>query len=54
MNQDVLNAENAKKATIDELLGKLSASRTGLSSTQAEERLKQYGSNEIPEEKINP
>ena len=54
MTQDVLNTENAKKTTIDELLGKLSASRAGLSSSQAEERLKQYGSNEIPEKKINP
>jgi H+-transporting ATPase len=54
MAQDVLNTENAKKATIDELLGKLSASRAGFSSSQAEERLKQYGSNEIPEKKINP
>jgi H+-transporting ATPase len=46
--------EEAKKAGVDELLAKLSASKEGLSSSEAEKRLQQYGPNEIPEKKVNP
>lgn len=54
MDQNPLSTEDAKKAEINELLDKLSASKKGLSSSQAQERFQQYGPNEIPEKKVNP
>jgi H+-transporting ATPase len=54
MSQDLLTTEEAKKANIDELLSKLSAAKGGLSSSEAEKRLGQYGPNEIQEKKVNP
>ena len=53
-DQNFLTTEKAKKATVDELLSKLSASKGGLSSTEAEKRFAQYGPNEIQEKKVNP
>ena len=49
-----MNTEEAKTASIDELLQKLSSSEQGLSSSEARERLQQYGPNEISEKKLNP
>jgi H+-transporting ATPase len=49
-----LSTEEAKKANVDELLIKLSANKDGLSSSEAEKRLQQYGANEIQEKKVNP
>jgi H+-transporting ATPase len=49
-----LTNEDAKKAGVDELLSKLSAKKSGLSSSEAAKRLQQYGPNEIPEKKVNP
>jgi H+-transporting ATPase len=54
MSQGLLTTEEAKKADIDELLKKLSANQKGLSSSEAEKRLQQYGPNEIQEKKANP
>jgi H+-transporting ATPase len=54
MSQANLTTEEAKKATVDDLLVKLSANKDGLSSSEAKKRLEQYGSNEIPEKKANP
>jgi H+-transporting ATPase len=54
MDQNSLTTEEAKKADIDELLKKLSATQKGLSSSEAEKRLQQYGTNEIQEKKANP
>ena len=54
MDQHPLNTEEAKKADINELLTKLSTTKNGLSSSEAEKRLQQYGTNEIPEKKVNP
>jgi H+-transporting ATPase len=54
MDQNSLTTEEAKKADIDELLKKLSATQKGLSSSEAEKRLQQYGPNEIQEKKSNP
>ncbi len=54
MSESLLSTEDAKKATVDELLSKLSASKDGLSSSEAEKRLQQYGPNDIPEKKENP
>ncbi len=54
MDQNSLTTEEAKKADIDELLKKLAANQKGLSSSEAEKRLQQYGPNEIQEKKVNP
>ncbi len=53
MSQVLLTTEEAKKANLDELLNKLSAGKGGLSSSEAEKRLQQYGPNEIQEKKVN-
>jgi H+-transporting ATPase len=44
----------AEKANVTELLKKLSASKKGLSSSEAEKRLQRYGLNELPEKRVNP
>jgi H+-transporting ATPase len=49
-----ISTEDLKKADINELLHKLSTSKKGLSSSDAKERIQQYGLNEIPEKKVNP
>ncbi len=54
MDRSVITAEEAKKASLKELLQKLSANTKGLSSSEARDRLKLYGPNEIPEKKVNP
>jgi H+-transporting ATPase len=54
MTQGEMTTEDAKKATVDELLSRLSATKEGLSSSEVEKRLQQYGNNEIPEKKANP
>ena len=54
MTQGNMTTEDVKKATVDELLSRLSATKEGLSSSEAEKRLQQYGPNEIPEKKANP
>ncbi len=54
MSQSLLTTEEAKKANVDELLSKLSSGKGGLSSSEAEKRLQQYGPNEIQEKKVNP
>jgi H+-transporting ATPase len=54
MSESLLSTEDAKKANVDELFSRLSASTDGLSSSEAGKRLLQYGPNEIPEKKVNP
>jgi H+-transporting ATPase len=54
MSESPLSTEDAKKAKVDELLSRLSATKEGLSSQEAQKRLQQYGPNEIPEKKENP
>jgi H+-transporting ATPase len=54
MDRNSLTAEEVKKADIDELLKKLAVDQKGLSSSEAEKRLQQYGPNEIQERKANP
>jgi H+-transporting ATPase len=54
MSENLLPTEDAKKATVDETLSRLSATTEGLSSSEAQKRLQQYGPNEIPEKKENP
>jgi H+-transporting ATPase len=54
MDKNSLTTEEAKKTNVDELLSRLSAGKGGLSSSEAEKRLQQYGPNEIQEKKANP
>ncbi len=54
MEQNILTSEEAKQASIDELFQRLSSSEKGLSSSEAQNRLQQYGYNEIAEKKVNP
>ena len=49
-----INSDEAKNASIPELMSQLSSSREGLSSSEAASRLQQYGPNEIAEKKVNP
>jgi H+-transporting ATPase len=50
----VINADEAKKKSLEELLKKISSNKKGLSSSQARQRLQKYGPNEISEKKVNP
>jgi H+-transporting ATPase len=54
LNKSDVSTEDAKKASVDEMFSRLSASKEGLPSSEVEKRLQQYGPNEIPEKKINP
>ncbi|MEM3459459.1 MAG: plasma-membrane proton-efflux P-type ATPase [Candidatus Bathyarchaeia archaeon] len=47
-------AEEAKKLSVTELFRRLSSNENGLTTSEAEKRLQQFGSNEIPEKKVNP
>jgi H+-transporting ATPase len=54
MNQGVVTTEETKKSDIKDLFNRLSTTEKGLSSSESERRLLQYGRNEIPEKKANP
>ena len=54
MSENPLSTEDSKKATVDETLSRLAATTEGLSSSEAQKRLQQYGPNEVPEKKENP
>ena len=54
MDQNLLTTEEAKKISIEELLIRLSSNQQGLTSSEAESRIHQFGPNEIPEKKENP
>ncbi|HEX3014044.1 MAG TPA: plasma-membrane proton-efflux P-type ATPase, partial [Methanobacterium sp.] len=54
MDKKVINADEAKKSSLEELLKKLSSDKGGISSSEAQKRLQEYGSNEISEKKVNP
>jgi H+-transporting ATPase len=49
-----ITTEEAKKTSTEELFKKLDSSQNGLSSSEAQQRLQQFGSNEITEKKVNP
>jgi len=53
-NNKPINTEEAGKNSFNELFEKLSTGKTGLSSSEVEKRLVQYGPNEISEKKVNP
>ena len=49
-----LKIDEIKDLPANEVLKKLDSSNKGLSSSEAENRLKQYGFNELEEKKVNP
>jgi H+-transporting ATPase len=53
MEAQLLKTEEAKSASTTELLKELSSSERGISSSEAKERLQQYGYNEIEEKKVS-
>ena len=54
MDKTIINADKAKKSSFEELFKKLSSSKKGISSSEAQKRLQEYGPNEISEKKENP
>jgi H+-transporting ATPase len=54
MDKIIINADEAKKSSFEELFKKLSSSKKGISSSKAQKRLQEYGPNEISEKKVNP
>jgi H+-transporting ATPase len=54
MENKPLTTEDAKKASEQELFKKLSTDKTGLTSSEAQKRLSEFGPNEISEKKVNP
>ncbi len=54
MKPNVISIKEAEKKSVTELLDKLSSSEHGLSASEAGNRLKEYGYNEIVEKKISP
>lgn len=50
----VISAQEAKHISSNELINKLSSKDSGLSQDEAQKRLKEYGFNEISEEKVSP
>jgi len=54
MEPVLLSTEESKKTLIPELFKKLDSDEGGLSSSEAEIRLRQYGFNEIEEKKVSP
>ena len=54
MEKQILDSEEIKKASIDELYELLSCSVKGLTGAEAKERLEKYGYNEIVEKKVSP
>ena len=54
MDQNTVGAEEAQKMSPNELLKKLLSSEKGLSTSEAQDRIRQVGYNEIEEKKISP
>jgi H+-transporting ATPase len=54
MEPRILTSEEAKKTSVPDLFKALSTSKEGLSSSEAEERLQQYGYNELEEKRVSP
>ena len=49
-----MTTEEAKKGSLDEIFEALNSNKKGLSSPEAQQRLQQFGPNEITEEKVSP
>jgi H+-transporting ATPase len=54
LQNKLLTTEEAKNASVDDLFSALSTTQSGLSSTTAQQRLTQYGPNEITEKRVSP
>ena len=54
MSKEIIETEDLKKLSIQELFKKFSSTEAGISDTSVNERFKQYGYNEISEKKVNP
>lgn len=54
MDKIIINSDESKKSSFEELLTRLSSDLKGLSNLEAKKRLQEYGSNEITEKKVNP
>ena len=54
MTKNIINVDNAKKDSIDDLLNKLSSRKHGLTTHEVKKRLEEYGLNDIIEQKTNP
>ena len=50
----IISADEARNATVADLTDRLSTKEGGLSASEADARLQQYGPNEITEKKANP
>jgi H+-transporting ATPase len=50
----IISADDARKASVADLMNNLSSNENGLSTSEAGARLQQYGPNEILEKKVNP
>ena len=53
-SEGIIPAGEAQKASVAELLQRLSSSENGLSAAEASRRLEEYGPNEITEKRVNP
>ena len=49
-----MTTEEAKKGSLDEIFEALNSNKKGLSSPEVQQRLQQFGPNEITEEKVSP
>ncbi len=54
MTDDLISTDKAKETSLSDLFKKLSTDEKGISSSEAEKRLQQYGYNEIEEKKRSP
>jgi H+-transporting ATPase len=50
----IISGDEAKERSADDLFTQLKSSRQGLTTSEAEQRLAQYGPNALEEEKVNP
>jgi H+-transporting ATPase len=50
----IISSEEAQQESLEQLFQKLESSTQGLSSTEAQQRLDQYGPNTLPEKKTSP
>jgi H+-transporting ATPase len=53
-SEEVISTDEAQKASLAELLKRLSSTENGLSAEEASRRLELYGPNELTEKRINP
>jgi H+-transporting ATPase len=54
MNNKILEIDELKNLSVEELFNKFSSTENGISDSSINERFKEYGYNEISEKKVNP